>query len=77
MTQEQDLRLFQFRSDMLKILGNMYSELSVLRKEVRPARLFGEKPVEDLMDLIADLIADDPAKPFEFAVGPQTQSLAK
>jgi hypothetical protein len=61
MAQEQ-LRQSQFRSDMINILGNIYSELSALRKEVRPARLFGEKPVEDLMDLIADLIADDPAK---------------
>jgi hypothetical protein len=63
MTQEEELRLSQFRSDMLNILGNMYSELSVLRKKVRPARLFGEKPVEDLMELIAELIANDPARP--------------
>jgi hypothetical protein len=47
---------------MINILGNMYSQLSALRKEVRPARLFGERPVEELMDLIADLIGDDAAK---------------
>jgi hypothetical protein len=63
MTQEEELRLSQFRSDMLNILGNMYSELSVLRKKVRPARLYGEKPVEDLMELIVELIANDPARP--------------
>jgi hypothetical protein len=63
MTQVEELRLSQFRSDMLNILGNMYSELSALRKKVRPARLYGEKPVEDLMELIAELIANDPARP--------------
>ena len=63
MTQVEELRLSQFRSDMLNILGNMYSELSVLRKKVRPARLYGEKPVEDLMELIVELIANDPARP--------------
>ncbi len=48
----------RFRADMLTILGEMYSELSLLRKAVRPARLFGETPVEELMDLIAGLIVD-------------------
>ena len=58
MTQQEELRLSQFRSDLLIILGEIYSELSILRKAVRPARLYGEGPVEELMDLIAQLITE-------------------
>lgn len=56
MTEQEELRLAQFRSDLVQILGEVCSELSALRKEVRPARLFGEGRVEELMDLISDLI---------------------
>ena len=58
MTQQEELGLSQFRADLLKILGEIYSELSTLRKGVRPARLFGEGAVEELMDLIANLVAE-------------------
>jgi hypothetical protein len=58
MTEQEELRLAQFRSDLLKILGEIYAELSTVRKAVRPARLFGEGRVEELMDLIAQLIAE-------------------
>ena len=53
-----DLRLSLFRSDLTRILGEIYAELAALRKEVRPARLYGEGRVEDLMELLAQLIAD-------------------
>jgi hypothetical protein len=63
MTRQEELRLSQFRSDLIKILGEVYSELAALRREVRPARLFGEGRVEELMELISDLIAEcDPEK---------------
>jgi hypothetical protein len=55
---KQELRLSQFRSDLLKMLGEIYSELSSLRKSVRPARLYGETSVEELMELIANLLRD-------------------
>jgi len=58
MAQREELRLSLFRADLLKILGEIYSELAALRKTVRPARLLGEGPVEDLMELIARLIVD-------------------
>ena len=58
MTRQEELRLSQFRSDLIKILGEVYAELAALRREVRPARLFGEGRVEELMELIADLIAE-------------------
>jgi hypothetical protein len=58
MTEQDELHLAQFRSDLLKILGEIYAELSTVRKAVRPARLFGEGRVEELMDLIAHLIAE-------------------
>ena len=60
MAQLEELRLSQFRSDLLKLLGEIYSELSALRKTVRPARLFGESPVEELMELLAWLVASRP-----------------
>jgi hypothetical protein len=34
MTQQEELRLPQFRSDLLKILGEIHAELSALRKAV-------------------------------------------
>jgi hypothetical protein len=65
MTHEEESRLSEFRSDLLSLLGKMYTELSAVRKTVRPARLFGEGAVEELMELIADLIADDPPRQLE------------
>jgi len=58
MAQREELRPSLFRADLLKILGEIYSELAALRKTVRPARLLGEGPVEELMELIARLIVD-------------------
>jgi hypothetical protein len=64
MTLQEELRLSQFRSELVTILGEVCSELTALRKEVRPARLFGEGRVEELMDLISDLIRQcEPNRP--------------
>jgi len=53
-----DLRLSLFRSDLTRILGEIYAELAALRREVRPARLYGEGRVEELMELLARVIAE-------------------
>ena len=58
MTRQDELRLSEFRADLLRTLGEIYSELCAVRRAVRPARLFGETPVEELMDLIAYVIAE-------------------
>jgi hypothetical protein len=58
MAHGEELHLSEFRADLLKTLGEIYSELSLLRNAVRPARLFGEAPVEELMELIARLVAE-------------------
>jgi len=61
-----DLSLCLFRSDLTRILGEIYAELAALRREVRPARLYGEGRVEELMELLAELIAD--CEPSETAI---------
>jgi hypothetical protein len=39
MTEQEEKRLSQFRSDLLKILGEIHSELSALREGVRECGL--------------------------------------
>lgn len=65
----EDLRLSQFHSDLTRILGEIYAELAALRREVRPARLYGEGRVEELMELLAELIAECEPKEAPAAVG--------
>ena len=78
-TRQDELRLSEFRSDLLRILGEIYSELCAVRRAVRPARLFGETPVEELMDLLARVIAEcgaDEAAAVEQRAGLALSSLA-